>query len=309
MTAEQIASKYKDKPYFIRMGAGKLAKRLHVDRQTIYEAKRMILDEKEKLPKTMPKILLLDTETAPVEAYVFSLWKQNIAWDHTNGHWFMLCWSAKWLYEADIMGERLTAEEALAEDDSRIMKDLWTLLDEADIVIAHNALGADVPWINTRFLMNGLKPPRPYKIIDTLQVARKRFGFMSNKLDALCEYFGFPHKLDTDFELWRKCVHGDDEALAYMQEYNKNDVKMLELVYLKLLPWIPNHPAIGNLVDSDAMICPHCGSVHVVKINGYYTTNVSRYELYRCENCGTVARGRTNLNKREDVKLVSINNI
>ncbi len=72
MTAEQIASKYKDKPYFIRMGAGKLAKRLHVDRQTIYEAKRMILDEKEKLPKTMPKILLLDTETAPVEAFGFS---------------------------------------------------------------------------------------------------------------------------------------------------------------------------------------------------------------------------------------------
>lgn len=307
MTAIEIADKYRDKPYFIKMGAGKLAKRNHVDRQTIYEAKRILLDEKQKTYRDLPKILLLDTETAPVEAYVFSLWKQNIAWDHTNGHWFMLCWSAKWLYDAEIMGDRLTGEEALKEDDSRIMRSLWALFDEADIVIAHNALGADIPWVNTRFLMNGLKPPRPYRIIDTLQVARKKFGFMSNKLDALCEYFGFPHKLDTDFELWRKCVHGDEESLAYMQEYNKNDVKMLELVYLKLLPWIPNHPPLGNLVDSTAMICPHCGSVHMQKIDGFYTTQVSRYELFRCEDCGAVARGRDNLNKKNDVKLVSLN--
>ena len=306
MTAEQIAYRYKDKPYFLRMGAGKLAKRLHTDKQTIYEAKELLRKDTKVPTKWIPRILLLDTETAPVEAYVFSLWKQNIAWDHTNGHWFMLCWSAKWLYETDVFGERLTSEEALAEDDSRIMKDLWTLMDEADIIVAHNALGADIPWINTRFIMNGLNPPRPYHVIDTLQVARKQFGFMSNKLDALCEYFGFPHKLDTDFELWRKCVHGDDEALSYMLEYNKNDTKVLELVYLKLLPWIKNHPNIGNIMSADEVICPHCGTNKIEKIDGFYTTNVSRYELFRCKDCGTVFRGRKNLNKTGDISVLSI---
>lgn len=307
MTAEQIANKYKDKFYFLRMGAGKLAKRLHTDKATIYKAKEIIKEGIEVPVRYVPRVLLLDTETAPIEAYVFNLWKQNIAWDHTNGHWFMLCWTAKWLYEDEVISMRLSGEEAINEDDSRIMKGLWELLDEADIVIAHNALGADIPWINTRFIMNGLNPPRPYHIVDTLQVARKKFGFMSNKLDALCEYFGFPHKLETDFDLWRRCVKGDEDALKYMCEYNKNDVKMLELVYLKLLPWIPNHPAVGNLVDSDEPICAHCGSNQLEKIDGFYTTNVSKYELFRCKHCGTVVRGRKNLNKRGDVPIVSIN--
>ena len=45
-----------------------------------------------------PKILLFDVETAPMRAYVWGRWKQNISLNETISEWYMLCWSAKWLY-------------------------------------------------------------------------------------------------------------------------------------------------------------------------------------------------------------------
>lgn len=307
MDIESIIKEFKNKPYMLRMGAGKLSKRLKCSPSEIKQARNIYrngLDRK----VSIPKILLLDVETSPMQAYVFNLWKQNIAWDHTKGHWFILCWSAKWLYDDNVMHDRLTGEEAINEDDSRIVKSIWSLLDEADVVITHNALGADIPWLNTRFVMNGLIPPKPYQVVDTLQVCRKKFGFASNKLDALCEYFHIPHKDPTDFELWRRCCNGDEEALEYMQHYNINDTKILESVYLVLLPWIPNSPNIANMTDRD--VCPHCGSEDIEEIKDkFYYTGLSKYKLYRCKNCGTVLRGRENLNRVEGrrVPYVSIN--
>jgi hypothetical protein len=48
----------------------------------------------------------------------------------------LLTWSAKWLFQDEIMNDKLTSEEAINEDDERITKTLWTLLDEADIVVS-----------------------------------------------------------------------------------------------------------------------------------------------------------------------------
>lgn len=305
MNIEDIINEFSKKPYLLRMGAGKLSKKFRCKPSDIKEARNIYRNGMDKKIK-LPKILLLDIETSPMQAYVFNLWKQNIAWDHTKGHWFILCWSAKWLYQDEILSDRLTPEEAINEDDSRIVRSIWYLLNEADIVIAHNALGADLPWLNTRFVMNGFVPPKPYQIVDTLKVCKQKFGFASNKLDALCEYFNIPHKDPTDFELWRKCVNGDDEALEYMLKYNRNDVKILEQVYLVLLPWINGHPNIANLVNDN--VCTHCGSDNLEEIKDkYYFTGVNKYKLYRCKNCGTVIRGRENLNKSNKIPFISIN--
>lgn len=86
--------------------------------------------------------------------------------------WFVLCWSAKWLYSNEVLGDCITSEEVLQENDERIVKSLWNLFNECDILIAHNALNFDVPKMNARFVKYGLNPPSPYKIIDTLQIAK-----------------------------------------------------------------------------------------------------------------------------------------
>lgn len=291
MDYNNLVKYMEEKPYTLGMGSGLLAKRLNT---TISEIKRAKEEIKNKNYK-VPKILIFDIETAPMKAYVWGRWKQNISLSETISEWFMICWSAKWLYSADVLSGCLTPEEAINEDDSRIVKDLWELINEADIVVTHNGDRFDIPKINSRFIVNGLNPPKPYFSVDTCKVSKRNFGFSSNKLDALAEYFGFAHKLDTNFELWSKCLEGDDESLEYMRQYNMRDVTLLEEVYLKLRPWMVGnqHPNVGNYYNVSMEMCSKCGSVHVDVIpNKFYYTTVNKYKIYRCRHCGAVSRAR-----------------
>lgn len=303
MTLEEVVLKLKEHPVYMRNGKGPLSRRFKCSQETIVEARRIVRNE--KLTKN-PKILIFDLETAPMSAYVWGRWNQNVSLNATISEWFVLCWSAKWLYSDYIMSDKLTSTEAIEEDDSRIMNSLWTLIDQADIIIAHNAKRADVKWMNTRFVLNGLVPPKPYHIIDTLEVAKREFKFSSNKLDALAGYFGIEHKMDTDFNLWKRCLKGDAEALNYMCEYNKKDVEILENVYLNIRPWIKNHPNVGNVSECSDNRCTYCNSKHITEIKDkYYFTSIGKYKLYRCDYCGGVSRGRENLNRKK-VKVTSV---
>lgn len=287
MSIDELVSLFKAKPYLKRMGKGSLAKRYKVSSEDIVRAKNIAY-----IGRYTPKILIFDIETAPVKAYVWKMWKENIHLDQIISDWFCIAWSAKWLYSTTTMGEVLTPQEIQHEDDSRIMKSLWSLIDEADIVVTHNGNRFDIPRINARFIINGLEPTKPYFSIDTCQVAKKQFGFSSNKLDALATYFNIDHKLHTDFDLWKNCMNGDQEALTYMLHYNKKDVIILEEVYLKLRPWIKNHPNIGNL-QGQQTVCSACGSDELKLIpDKYYFTSVGKYPIFRCTKCGAISRGR-----------------
>ena len=169
--------------------------------------------------KSPAKILIFDIETAPIVSYVWGGWQQNPAANTKMiiDEWFVFTWSAKWLFEDEIITGKLTSKEAKKKDDKRIVTDLWKLLEEADIVIAHNALKFDIKKVNTRFLLHGLTPPMPYQVIDTLIHARRSFSFTSNKLDYLAQNLGIEGKLDHEgFTMWDKCYNGDQEALDAM---------------------------------------------------------------------------------------------
>lgn len=257
-------------------------------------------ERERKVAKTMaPKILLLDIETTPMEAYVWQkqVWKANINDDAIISKWFMLAWSAKWLFAPNVMSMKLTPKEVFKEDDSRLLKEMWKLMDEADILIAHNCDEFDAPNINTRFIVNGLPPTKPYQTIDTLKVARKQFGFTHNALNALAKQFGLDQKIETNFDLWKRCKKGDMEALAEMERYNIHDTELLEEVYLKLRPWIKSHPNVGLYMETDHEVCPNCGSEHLTT-SGYYYTQVGKYETFRCE-CGAIGRRRLNTFPKE----------
>jgi hypothetical protein len=254
---------------------------------------RYLNGEAKKVIK-IPKVLVFDIETSPLKAYVWqkSVWNSNVTEDQVLSEWFMLCWSAKWLLDPEIMTDRLTAKEAKNEDDGRIVASLWTLLNEADIVIAHNGDRFDVPNMNTRFIVNKLPPTSPYQTIDTVTIARRQFGFTHNNLNALARVFGFKSKDEVTFDLWKRCVDGDDEALQKMQKYNTGDVRLLEEIYMKIRPWIHAHPNLGLYTESDEPVCSNCGSTHITKTDRYYYTQTGKYELYNCE-CGAYIRVRT----------------
>lgn len=79
-----------------------------------------------------------------------------------------------------------------------------------------------------------------------------------------------------------------------MRKYNIQDVLTLEQVYLRMRPFILNHPNIGIFTQDEVHVCPACGSVHLHK-RGTYKTNVGEYQRYRCMDCGKWSRGRTNV--------------
>lgn len=307
MKLEKVIQYFLEKPERMRMGKGKLSVRLNTTPETIVLARNVAKKQlKSKNKRRLPKILILDVETAPMRSYTWGRWKQNIGLPQTISESFMLTWSAKWLFDNNIMSARLSGHEALEEDDYELVLKLWDLLDQADIVIAHNGEKFDIPVINGRCVIHGMMPPSPYQQIDTLKIAKRQFRFSSNKLDALATYFGLPTKLPTEFQLWADCMKGSEEALGYMEKYNKYDVELLENVYLALRPWIKSHPNVALYMESKHELCGNCGSDKIEEV-GYYYTSTGRYKTYRC-NCGALSRVRTTDYPKEKRKrlLVSV---
>ncbi|MFA5048549.1 MAG: ribonuclease H-like domain-containing protein [Patescibacteria group bacterium] len=246
-----------------------------------------------------PKILLFDIETKPSLAYIWSLWTETRSTDFIEKDWGILCWCAKWLNEKEIMSSALPdfdkAYSQNSDNDKLVLEKLWKLLDEADIVIAHNLCHFDQKKANARFIINGLTPPSPYRVIDTLDVAKRYFAFTSNRLNDLGKFLKIGKKVHTGgFELWRKCMNGDLKAWDKMVRYCKGDVKLLEKVYKKLLPYINTHPNLGTYIDDDQPRCKNCGSKDLFK-QGFQYTNFGKYQQYSCKKCGSWMKGRKNL--------------
>ena len=252
------------------------------------------LKRKDKVFEKQPKILIFDLETAPLKAYIWKIWKENI--NPINGQLqsqnFILSWSAKWLYDNKIYSHYLHPEEIYSEDDSRIVKELHNLVNDADIIIAHNCKNFDEKVMNTRFLLNDLSPTSHYQIIDTLLHARKKFRLESNKLDYLGKVLNLGRKINTGgFELWEECMKGNPEAMSAMVNYCEGDVLLLEEIYLKLRPWIKPHPNVNLITNDESKCCPVCKSKNITS-NGTYTTYANQYKAYQCNSCKSTFRAR-----------------
>ena len=295
------------KPYSLKMGSNKLAKwwgtTPEIVRMARKKAKQILAINTTK--DRIPKVLLLDIETAPMQVFSWSLYKPLLNYRNIIKRGFMLSWAAKWLFSADMMSDVVTSKEAVKQDDKRISKSIWKLVDEADIVIGHNLRQFDMKWLNTEFILNGLKPPMPFQTIDTLIEARKHFRFPSNQLDYLGQLMTRQQKIATNFELWVKCINGDKESLGYMCKYNEQDVFLLEDVYVELRPWIRSHPSLGIYMNASQSVCENCGSVDLLWENKYYTTTASKFAAFRCNTCGAPNRCKTSvLNKEQRNNLL-----
>jgi len=230
-----------------------------------------------------PKILLLDIETAPNLVHVWGLWGQNIGLNQIQAAGYVLCWASKWLGEPEIMFS------SVRKGKKTMLKQIHKLLSEADAVIHYNGTKFDVPTLNKEFISHGMMPPAPYKEIDLLKTARKKFRFPSNKLDYIAKALGFGGKIRHEgHELWTGCMAGNDAAWERMEKYNTHDVALLEKVYYHLLPWISDHANIA--LYENRLACPNCGGVRHQR-RGYHYTRAAKYQRYQCKDCGNWFRG------------------
>lgn len=247
------------------------------------------------------KILLLDIETAPNRVYSWGLFDQNIGMNQIIGSGYVLCWAAKWYGEKEMKFASVNQGKP-----KQMLGQIHKLLDEADVVVHYNGIKFDIPTLNKEFIKHGFKPPSPYKQVDLLKVCRYAFRFESNKLDYVSQALAIGAKVKHEgFELWVKCMEGDQAAWKRMERYNRGDVRLLETLYKRLLPWIDRHPSHG--AHQDAPLCPKCGSDHMNR-RGYVVTRVMKYAQYQCQNCGGWARSSKSVSDRKGERLVNVVN-
>ena len=232
------------------------------------------------MAKMKTRVLLFDLE---VSREVVEGYRQG--WDFkvvkTIKQQELMCYAYKWL------GDKNTEFVSMHDYGTynEFVKSLCDLLDEANIVIAHNANKFDVKIANRFFVKEHITPPSPYKVIDTLRVARSNFKFPGNSLNALCEFLGIGSKEKITYaDIEDDFLNGDKKAERLMRKYNIQDVNLLEQLYFRLRPWIKNHPNIGDIEQLDG-ICPKCGSPNLNK-EGTHARRNGRVQSYSCGDCG-----------------------
>lgn len=228
----------------------------------------------------MSKILIYDLEVSPTLGWTYKLWDTRII--KTEQEPFIMSVSWRWYGEKKInhLGGISNAEE-----EAEMAEKLWELFNEADIVVAHNAFRFDNKVATSCFIRHGLTPPSPYKTVDTLRVARGVGKFNSNSLNDLCALFGIGEKSTiTHSDLWYQCLQGEKKAWALMKKYNNQDVELLTQLYEKLIPWVKNHPNMGDIEQLDG-VCPKCSSPNLTK-EGTHARRNGRVQSYSCNDCG-----------------------
>lgn len=246
------------------------------------------------VPKYSPKIVTIDIERMPNVGF---FWHPR-----TRDGWIsetMVMEPSRMIsFAAKVLNGPVFFSSEYHHGREQMLKSLWTVMDEADILITYNGKRFDVPHIAGELRDNGFKSYRPFKQIDLLQSVKQKFGYDYKTLASVASRWGLSEKMDTGgFDLWRKCYNGDAEAWDTMRKYNMQDVRVTEAVYLSNLSWLSGSiPNLGLWVFSeDGFICPACSSTKVVE-SGTATTGVTRYVAYVCKDCGYRSRSNEKVN-------------
>lgn len=224
----------------------------------------------------MSKVLIYDLETSHNIVAQFDPKDQYTP--HTNilQERFIICAAWKWLGE-----KKIHTVATFTNNDKVVLEVLHKVMSEADLIVAHNGDNFDKKFLETRLLVHGFPTLPPISSIDTYKIAKSKFRFNSNRLDYLGKLLGFGGKKHTPPGLWLDVLRGDKKAVKVMEDYNKRDVEVLEKVFLKLRPYMPNYV---NRELFGGTGCPRCGSKKV-QYRGYHRAITKTYRRLQCQSC------------------------
>lgn len=235
-----------------------------------------------------PNILVLDIETAPGKAYIWSLRDEYIPLERLIEPGRIVMFGAKWV------GRRGLLQFDERDGRKKMLASAHALMSKADALVTYNGDSFDLRKLNGEFLLVGLSPLPPMPSIDLYKTARG-FGLMSGKLDYMLRFYNIGQKMKhAGFPLWRKVMEGDDKAWRKMGRYNAQDVRETEKFYLFIRPYIKTHPYLGP-VDKAAREgtpeCPRCGS-HKHQFRGKRRTKAFLIQRIQCLGCGGWYEGK-----------------
>jgi len=241
-----------------------------------------------------------DVETSPNKGLFWRAgYKLNITPDQITQERALLSIAWKYGNKKKVFGVKAKVYKDGSICDYKLVKAATEGLADAELLVGHNGDKFDWRWINGRALINGLPKLAPVRTVDTLKVARKYFELNSYRLNYLAKLLGLDPKLATDYNLWKDICTGNDrdgKKLAYMLEYNKHDVVLLEQVY-NILEKYNDSPVMANEVIDDKPVCPFCGTNKPQKRGKFLNLKTWR-QRYQCRSCGKFLKG--GLQKKDD---------
>ncbi len=296
----------------------KIAKMINRGKTTVNDYFRRFVEElSDEVPSEEEifhgaKVCFLDLEVSASIVAAFSMFRHFSTPDHVIEFPYILTYACNWLHENPDKIECKGLDDFSTflkdhKDDYELVIRLWKWFDEADIVVIQNE-NFDRGWFTQRCAYHGLPEPSPYRVVCTLKGLKKAMSLPSNSLGYSTKYFNLGHnKLHHEgISLWIDCMEGDVTAFSKMKEYNVGDIPTLRELYLKIRAYIPNHPNMAIYFgNSEGKRCPVCGSHDLEKLDSFAYTNLSEFDTYRCNNCGTVKRdGISNTTKEQRKDLL-----
>lgn len=248
------------------------------------------------------RTLVFDIEISPHLTYTYDTYEADVI--KIVRPQFLLSFAYKWLDEKKVYVVSLPDFKdhyrKKPHDDSLLVAELWKLFDSADILCGHNIRKFDIPKVNARFAYHGLTAPSSYQTIDTLQLARQKFGFPGNSLAKLCEFLNTDHKkTHMGSDEWIGCIEGDMKSWAKNKKYNPNDVLCTEDVYYKLRSFSTNHPNMNAYTGEIA--CHVCTSKNLIAKGYRVLMSGAKKKRFLCKSCGVMTCER----RGENITLLS----
>lgn len=231
------------------------------------------------------RVLIYDIETTYVLARVWRTGEQYINHDQIvdGDKTSIICIGYKWY------GEPTT--HCLVWDknqDSEKMIDAFTkIVEQADLVVAHNGDKFDTKHLNTQRLIQGKSPINWPSSEDTLKQIRRIFALPSYRLDYISKLLTGSGKKEMSFRDWVEIKENKSaKHLAKMVSYCKVDVRKLEEVYRKVERFLVPKINAGLIVHGTKDACPRCSSRNNQKA-GFRFSKTSKKQRVVCNDCGT----------------------
>lgn len=175
-------------------------------------------------------------------------------------------------------------------DDRFLLKAFEPIFEKADLVVHHFGDYYDLPFIQTRRLINGLLKLSDVQTVDTWKIARKKLRLGSNRLERILDVLNCPYqKTPVRLSIWSDARIGDKKAFKYVEKHNEIDVLVLAWVYKRIRSMWPSHPALICTPHMSLNKCIVCGGK--AKRNGIWPTAKHHYQRIRCTNCGKSWKG------------------
>ncbi len=134
-------------------------------------------------------------------------------------------------------------------DDSEIVADVLEAVGQYDVLIGHNAVRFDIPFLNAKALEHGYEPlPAGQKVIDPVRLSRRFLRLNSNRLDTIARFLKTKNsKTPLDISVWMKAaLDGDPDCLEQIVVHCIADCKVLAEVMSRFRGFVRNIDSMGS---------------------------------------------------------------